>query len=114
MKMGFVANFESLKNMVAPAGELGRSILHIHLGLAIYIVARLATPRGRGPLWALGVLALLETLNEVMDLAATWPILQRWQIRDTEQDMFNTMLWPCLLCALTLWDARRARAGRHG
>jgi len=112
VKMGFVANFETLKNLVAPPGELGRSILHIHLGMAIYLVLRLATRRRAGPLWALAGLALLELLNETMDLAATWPVLQAWQIRDTEQDVFNTMLWPGVLCALALWNTARARRGR--
>lgn len=105
--MGFVANFEALKNLVAPSGELGRTLLHIHAGMAIYLLLRLLS-RGRlGPLWALGGLALLEAFNEVMDLTATWPVLQRWQIRDTEQDVFNTMLWPCVLCAIALWGATR-------
>ncbi|AOH84050.1 hypothetical protein AWL63_08785 [Sphingomonas panacis] len=107
--MSGIADFEALKNLVAPRGELGRSILHIHLGIAIYIVLRLATRRRLGPLWALAGVALLEALNEAMDLAATWPVLQNWQIRDTQQDVFNTMLWPCLLCGLALWDARRRR-----
>lgn len=109
--MAFVAKFEALKNVVAPAGELGRTILHIHIGMAIYIALRLATRRRLGPLWALAGLALLEAVNEIADLAATWPVLQGWQIRDTEQDVFNTMLWPCILCALAVWSARRARAG---
>jgi hypothetical protein len=109
VKMGFVANFEAVKNLVAPSGELGRTILHIHVGMAIYIVLRLVTRRRLSPLWALAGLALLEALNEITDLAATWPVLQEWQIRDTGQDVFNTMLWPCVLCALTLWAARRPR-----
>ena len=107
--MSGIADFEALKNLVAPRGELGRSILHIHLGLAIYIGLRLATRRRLGPLWALAGLALLEAINETMDLAATWPVLQNWQIRDTQQDVVNTMLWPCLLGGLALWDARGRR-----
>lgn len=107
--MSGIADFEALKNLVAPRGELGRSILHIHLGIAIYIALRLATRRRFGPLWALAGVAILEALNETMDLAATWPVVQAWQIRDTQQDVFNTMLWPCVLCGLALWDARRRR-----
>jgi hypothetical protein len=112
--MGFVANFEALKNLVAPSGELDRTILHIHIGMALYLLLRWGTHRRLGPLWALVGLALLEGANEVMDLAATWPVLQGWQIRDTEQDVFNTMLWPCVLCAVALWGAaRRPRAVRR-
>ena len=107
--MSVVLDFEALKNLLAPRGELGRSILHIHLGIAIYLVLRLATRRRLGAIWALAGVALLETLNETMDLAATWPVLQTWQIRDTQQDVFNTMLWPCLLCGLALWDSRKRR-----
>ena len=107
--MSVVLDFEALKNLLAPRGELGRSILHIHLGIAIYIVLRLVTRRRLGAIWALAGVALLETLNETMDLAATWPVLQTWQIRDTQQDVFNTMLWPCLLCGLALWDSRKRR-----
>lgn len=104
--MGFVAVFESLKNLVAPSGELARSILHIHLGMAIYLALRLATRRRLGPIWAWLGLAILEGCNETLDLAATWPVLQAWQIRDTTQDVFNTLLWPTVLCALMLWHAR--------
>jgi hypothetical protein len=112
VKTGFVADFEAIKNLVAPAGELGRDILHIHLGMAIYLVLRLLTRRRWGPVWALAGLAALELSNETMDLAATWPILQQWQIRDTGQDVFNTMLWPCILCAATWWSARARRPVR--
>lgn len=101
--MSLVAEFEALKNMVAPPGELGRTILHIHIGMAIYLGLRLASRRRFGPVLALVGLVLLETLNESMDLAATWPVIQNWQIRDTQHDVFNTLLWPVVLCALELW-----------
>lgn len=107
--MGFVAIFESLKNMVAPPGESARSILHIHFGIALYILFRLLSRRRLGPIWALIGVMVLEGINETLDLAATWPVLQAWQIRDTTQDILNTLLWPVVLCLLTLWQARPRR-----
>ncbi|MBM7407144.1 MULTISPECIES: hypothetical protein [Sphingomonas] len=95
--MGLVELFEAAKDLVAPFGQVGRSIAHIHVGLALFIGCSLLTRRRMASGWPLLLLLVLEVLNEAADLVEGWPHLQSWRIRDTVGDFVNTMLWPLVL-----------------
>ncbi len=79
------------------------SLLHVHAGMAILLLARLATRRSLATPWPLLVVCVAELANEVMDRLyhGSW----RWA--DTLGDVANTLFWPAVLCAGLRW--RRAR-----
>jgi len=70
------------------------TILHIHAGMALLMIARLITPRSFGTFIPWTVVAAGEAFNEVMDRLnyGSW----RWD--DTLLDIANTMFWPTVIC----------------
>ncbi|MBB3909993.1 hypothetical protein [Sphingomonas desiccabilis] len=106
--MSLVEMYEAVKDVAAPFGQVGRSIAHIHVGLALFVGCSLLTRRGMASGWPLFLLVMLELLNEAADLAEGWPHLQAWRIRDTVGDFANTMLWPVLLFMIARAQERKA------
>ena len=70
------------------------TILHIHAGMALLMIARLITRRSFGTLVPWTVVAAGEAFNEIMDRLnyGSW----RWD--DTLVDVANTMFWPTVIC----------------
>ena len=70
------------------------TILHIHAGMALLMLARLITRRSFGTFIPLTVVAAGEAFNEIMDRLnyGSW----RWD--DTLLDIANTMFWPTVIC----------------
>ncbi len=70
------------------------TILRIHAGMALLMIARLITRRSFGTFIPWTVVAAGEAFNEVMDRLnyGSW----RWD--DTLLDIANTMFWPTVIC----------------
>ncbi len=70
------------------------TILHIHAGMALLMIARLITRRSFGTFVPWTVVAAGEAFNEIMDRLnyGSW----RWD--DTLVDVANTMFWPTVIC----------------
>ena len=70
------------------------TILHIHAGMALLMIARLSTRRSFGTFIPWTVVAAGEAFNEIMDRLnyGSW----RWD--DTLVDVANTMFWPTVIC----------------
>src|SRR5688572_17999984 len=84
------------------------SLLHVHAGMAVLFLARLATRRSLAtPIPFLFVCAA-ELANEVLDRIN----LGYWRVPDTLFDVINTLFWPFMLMIGLRW--RYARAGVPG
>lgn len=70
------------------------AILHIHAGMAILLLARLATGRSLGTLVPLSVVAAAEAANEILDRIN----FGSWRWADTLSDIGNTLFWPTVIC----------------
>lgn len=70
------------------------TVLHIHAGLAVLMLARVVTGRSLGTLVPLSIVALAELANEVMDRI----IYDSWRWPDTLSDIAHTMFWPTVIC----------------
>ena len=70
------------------------TILHIHAGMAVLMLARIVTRRSLGTLIPLSVVILAEAGNEILDRLnfGSW----RWE--DTLSDIGNTLFWPTVIC----------------
>lgn len=66
------------------------TILHIHAGMAVLMLARLVTRRSLGSWVPLSVVVAAEAFNEVMDRL----IYHSWRWEDTLGDVANTLFWP--------------------
>jgi hypothetical protein len=84
------------------------TVLHIHAGMAILLVARLVTRRSLATLIPLSFVYLAEFMNEVADRLGHG----QW-MPDTLSDVLNTVFWPTVLfVGLRLRAVRAARVGR--
>lgn len=79
------------------------SLLHVHAGMAILLLARLATRRSLATPWPLLVVCAAECANEILDRLH----YGSWRWADTLGDFANTVFWPAVLCLGLRW--RRAR-----
>lgn len=70
------------------------TVLHIHAGLAVLVLARLVTRRSFGTFVPLAFVALAEGANEVLDRI----IWGSWRWDDTINDIVHTLFWPTVIC----------------
>ncbi len=105
MSMELARLYKSLIDViVAQAGSA--ALLHVHAGLAIYLVALLLAPHRRGAILALQVVLAAELGNETLDWLAATP---HWTWADTLSDIVLTLLWPVAITAAGAWRRRRWR-----
>jgi len=101
--VSFAQSYHGLKEAVVATFGQSHDLLHIHAGLAIYIIAQLIWGTRRGSLPAVGIVALFALFNEVLD-QAFWG---SWRIGDTRSDVVLTLFWPAVL--MTVGKLRRWR-----
>lgn len=73
-------------------------VLHIHAGMAVFVLARLLTGRSFGTFVPFGFVLLAEVGNEVLDRLATGT----WS-NDTGMDLVNTLFWPLAISVGVRW-----------
>lgn len=85
--------YAAIKSAIADDTGLANTILHIHAGLAILMLARIVTRRSLGSFIPLSAVIFLELLNEVVDRVnhGSW----RWP--DTISDLASTLFWPIVI-----------------
>ena len=106
--------WSSFKSTLSRWVGLSHDTLHMHVGLALFLLLAFVLRRRRwGVLAALGVVLAVEIGNEVID-AFDWV---RWtgapNYIETARDIASTMLWPVVLAVgVAVWRWKRARAER--
>lgn len=70
------------------------TLLHVHAGMAILVLARIATRRSLGSFVPLAFVALAEAANELLDRLH----FGSWRWPDTTSDIVNTLFWPTVIC----------------
>jgi hypothetical protein len=70
------------------------TVLHIHAGLAVLMIARVITARSFGSFVPWTVVLVAELANEVMDRVT----YGSWRWPDTINDVVHTMFWPTAIC----------------
>ena len=106
-----VLDWETFKVWLSSEFHVSHAVLHIHLGLAIYLLSCLLLRRPLGSVLPWLVVVALELTNEASDFAryyvSDWP----WTPTNTIEDVINTLFWPTVL--LVLFSRQRTvAAGR--
>lgn len=95
-----VLDWETAKTWLSSEFHLSHAALHIHLGLAIYLLTSLLLRRPLGSIVPWLVVAMLELANEASDFmryyVSAWP----WTATNTIEDVVNTLFWPTVLAVL--------------
>lgn len=86
--------WERVVNWIGDGTGLPDTLLHVHAGLAVLLVARIITRRSLGTLIPLSLVALAEGANEVLDRLHNGD----WRWPDTLSDVANTLFWPTVIC----------------
>lgn len=87
------AEYHRFIEWIGDGTGLPDTILHIHAGMAVLMVARLVTRRSFGSFVPFAAVVLAEGANEVLDRInfGSW----RWD--DTLSDIGNTLFWPLVI-----------------
>lgn len=101
--MEIVYLYKSLIDIVVEQSG-SAELLHVHAGLAIYLLALMVVRQRRGGFLALQVVLAAELANETMDWLAASP---KWTWSDTISDFVLTMMWPTAITVVTAWRRRR-------
>lgn len=97
--------YAHLKEAIANDTGLANTILHIHAGLLILLVARVVTGRPLGSFIPFTAVLALELLNEAIDRIN----MGSWRWDDTLSDIAHTLFWPFVLSlAIRLSPTHRA------
>lgn len=70
------------------------TVLHIHAGLAVLMLARVVTRRSLGSFVPLSFVVAAEAANEIMDRLH----FGAWRWPDTLSDVAHTLFWPLVIC----------------
>lgn len=91
--MNIVELYESLMATIAEDTGASDSLLHVHAGMAVLLIARIVSGRSLATPIPFLVVCAVAVANEVLDRInhGSW----RWW--DTVLDLVNTLFWPFVL-----------------
>jgi hypothetical protein len=102
-----VLDWEALKEWLSKELHVSHAVLHIHIGLLVFLVMGRVLRKPMSSPLPLLVVAMLELANEAMDFTRYYVSHWPWTPGNTIEDIVNTLLWPTILLLL----ARMDRAG---
>ena len=111
--MNIIEAYAQFTQLIVDVTGMSRPMLHMHAGMAIYLVTQFALRDRRGSLIALVAVLQLELLNEVMNRLHKGS----WHWDDTLGDIALTLFWPSLCYAVSTyrrhrWSRERAPAAQ--
>lgn len=77
---------------------LSDALLHIHAGMAVLVIARVATGRSLATFIPFAFVLAAEFANELLDY-----LHYGWRWHDTMLDVVNTLLWPLVISLGVRW-----------
>lgn len=75
-----------------------RNVLHVHLGIVLFLVLARFLPDPHRYWKALAWLIVIELLNELLDYAMAYRKGESLNVPDLIADLINTMIWPAAWC----------------
>lgn len=84
--------YHSLINWIGDGTGLPDSILHIHAGVTVLLIARMVSRRSLGTFIPFAAVVAAEFANELMDF-----LNYGWRLDDTLYDLANTFFWPFVI-----------------
>jgi len=108
--MSPIASYIDLVNWLAQLSGAGHALLHVHIGLAIYVLVQVLMRERRASILALKIVLSLELAHEGVERL----YYGSWRWGDTLGDIALTILWPAILTAASLYRRRRWRLAEKG
>lgn len=92
---------QSLKEAVVTVTGLSKDALHIHVGLAVFLLAALLLGRPRRLAAAWFAVLAVALAGEVLDALEGLRTTGQWAVAAGAHDLANTLLWPSVLMLAT-------------
>lgn len=99
----YAAVYSSAKASLGETLGLSDDLLHVHVGLALFVLTALLTRRRMRSWVPLSVVAVFAVANEIIDFFGP----DSWNDGLSALDLANTLVWPLVLFLL----ARRGKVG---
>lgn len=106
--MNIPALYARFIHWIGDGTGMADSLLHVHAGMAVLILARVLTRRSLSTPVPLLVVAAAEAANEILDRLH----YGSWRWADTTADVVNTLFWPTVLYLGLRWRTPRAQRRR--
>lgn len=91
--MNMAQLYESITLTLSNETGASDSLLHVHAGMAVLLIARTITGKSLATPIPLLVVLVAGLVNEVLDRINHG----QWRWADTSLDMLNTLFWPVVL-----------------
>ena len=101
--------YSSFKDLIEAIVGLDRNVLHVHLGIALFIFLSWLFPGPTRYRKAFFWLLVVELLNEFFDIMMAVDARRTPNWPDSLADIINTLIWPAVYC---LWRRHRKRRGK--
>lgn len=95
--MDFVGAYQGLTDAIETATGMSRPLLHVHAGMAVYLLGQVVLRNRRGSFLALVLVAEVALFNEVMNRL----YYGSWRWSDTLGDLALTLFWPAACLAVS-------------
>ena len=92
----------AIKVAIENAAGLSEDALHVHVGLAIMLIA-LVTFRSRGLLFPLILVFVAALTNEAIDISVLSGEPEGFSWQESISDVMNTVFWPTMLFGILGW-----------
>lgn len=99
--LAYAERYSAAKHSLGEILGVSDDLLHVHLGLVIFVFTALLLRRRMRSHWPVAAVAAFALANEIVDYAEPVP----WSATRSALDVGNTMFWPAVLFLL----ARRGR-----
>lgn len=110
MSMSLIATYIDALNWLEQATGASRSILHVHCGLAIYVVVQLLLRERRASITACKIVFAVVLVHECVERL----YYGSWRVEDTVADILLTILWPVILTMASLYRRRHWQLAHKG
>ncbi|ARU06014.1 hypothetical protein CCO03_16265 [Comamonas serinivorans] len=97
-----------LKLQIVGAVGLSKDALHIHVGLAVFVVACWVLRKTPRPALAFAAVFAVACLGELLDLRDDLRTFGVWRWPASVHDIVNTCWWPLVLAGLHAVHLRRS------
>lgn len=104
-----IHQYSNFKDLIEAIIGLDRNVLHVHLGIALFIFLAWLFPGEGRYRKAFFWLLVIELINEFFDVMMAVDARRTPNWPDTLADIINTMIWPAVYC---LWRRHRKRRGK--
>jgi uncharacterized membrane protein YqgA involved in biofilm formation len=88
---------QSFKLAIVSATGLSKDALHVYVGIAIFLVARLALRKYANQFLPVAVVVAVACIGELLDMRDDINSLGYWRWGASLHDVVNTVFWPLAL-----------------